>query len=230
MVRVDSRSLVTREAILTTAEQLFAEQGIFAVSNRQISEAAGQGNNAAVGYHFGTKNDLLEAIARRHSEPIEELRAEQLQRVGTSDDLRTWLACMVQPITDYLDRLGSPTWFARFAAQVMADPSIRDVLVDEVTFGPALRETAENLSRCLPQLPGEVLAERTEITRNVVLQTCADRERALATGRYTPRRTWADAATGVVDALVGLWTAPITTAPSPRRPGREQPVPTDLPG
>ena len=53
----------TRELILTTAERLFAEHGV-AVSNRQISEAAGQANNFAVGYHFGTKTDLVLAIVR----------------------------------------------------------------------------------------------------------------------------------------------------------------------
>jgi AcrR family transcriptional regulator len=56
------------------------------VSNRQISEAAGQGNNTAVGYHFGTKTDLIRAILRRHREPVEarrkELYAESVLIVG----------------------------------------------------------------------------------------------------------------------------------------------------
>ena len=39
------RASTTQEAILTAAERLFAEHGVFAVSNRQVSEAAGQGNN-----------------------------------------------------------------------------------------------------------------------------------------------------------------------------------------
>ena len=47
------RAGVSRELILTAAERLFAEYGVLAVSNRQVGEAAGQGNNAAVGYHFG---------------------------------------------------------------------------------------------------------------------------------------------------------------------------------
>jgi len=41
------RASTTQQAILTAAERLFAEHGVFAVSNRQVSEAAGQGNNAA---------------------------------------------------------------------------------------------------------------------------------------------------------------------------------------
>jgi hypothetical protein len=38
------------------------------VANRPISEAAGQGDNAAVTYHFGAKADLICAIVRRHAE------------------------------------------------------------------------------------------------------------------------------------------------------------------
>jgi len=68
------RASTTQEAILTAAERLFAEHGVFAVSNRQVSEAAGQGNNAAVGYHFGTKTDLVRAIEQRHRVSIECLR------------------------------------------------------------------------------------------------------------------------------------------------------------
>lgn len=210
MEKLDSRSAATREAILAAAERLYAEQGIFAVSNRQISEAAGQGNNAAVGYHFGTKKHLLQAIARRHSMRIEELRAERLARSAGSDDLRFWLGCMVSPMTEHLDRLGSPTWFARFAAQVMADPTMRELLNEELNGGPAMQRVVGNLIRCLPDLPPEIREERSDITRNVILQTCADRERALATGGHTPRRTWDNAATGLVDALVGLWIAPVT--------------------
>ena len=58
----NDRSTGTREAILSAAERLFAERGMYAVSNRQISEAAGQGNNAAACYHFGTRTGLLRAI------------------------------------------------------------------------------------------------------------------------------------------------------------------------
>ncbi len=59
------RASSTQEAILVAAERLYAEHGMFAVSNRQVSEAAGQGNNAAVGYHFGTKADLVRAIEQQ---------------------------------------------------------------------------------------------------------------------------------------------------------------------
>lgn len=88
--RTDRASL-TREAILTAAERLFAEHGVFAVSNRQVSEAAGQGNNAAVGYHFGTKTDLVRAIEHKHAVPVEKLREERVAAMAGKDaGLRDW--------------------------------------------------------------------------------------------------------------------------------------------
>src|SRR6516162_5541715 len=104
------RASSTQEAILVAAERLYAEHGMFAVSNRQVSEAAGQGNNAAVGYHFGTKADLVLAIEQKHREPIEQLREEMVfeldakTRQGT--EMREWVGCLVCPLTDHLAVLG----------------------------------------------------------------------------------------------------------------------------
>lgn len=201
----------TREAILTAAERLYAEHGLIAVSNRQISEAAGQGNNAAVGYHFGAKADLVRAIVRRRTDRIEVLRAKLVAEAGTATDLRTWVECLVRPSTEHLAELGSPTWFARFGAQVMNDPVLRDIMVDESLSSPALVRIIDNVNRCLPDLPAEVRAERDDMARHLIVQMTAERERALAEGTSTPRASWADAASGMIDALVGLFLAPVTT-------------------
>ncbi|GHG14478.1 TetR family transcriptional regulator [Amycolatopsis bullii] len=205
------RAHATRELILTVAERLFAEHGVLAVSNRQISEAAGQGNNAAVGYHFGTKADLVRAIARRRSAQVEEVRQRMLARLGDDADLRDWIGCLVHPSAEHLAALGSPTWFARFIAQVMTEPSLREVVAEETLSSPSLMRTVEGLLRCLPDLPAEVRAERNAMTRQLVLHTMAERERALAEDGFTPRASWQDAASGLTDALVGLWLAPVTT-------------------
>ena len=200
----------TREQILRTAERLFAEQGIFAVSNRQISAAAGQGNNAAVGYHFGTKVDLVRAIVRRHSSRVEALRLEMLVDLGDSEDVRDWVSCLVRPSTTYLASLGDPTWYARFGAQVMTDPAFRAIMSEESLATPSLRRVVDGLDRCLPDLPAEVHAERGDMTRHLMVHGLAERERALAEGTATPRATWDEAATGLVDAIAGLWLAPVT--------------------
>src|SRR4051812_50018016 len=51
----------TKEQIVLAAEALFAERGVEGVSLRQIGAAAGNGNNSAVQYHFGTKDRLVQA-------------------------------------------------------------------------------------------------------------------------------------------------------------------------
>lgn len=102
------RAGATRESILAAAERLFAEHGVFAVSNRQVSEAAGQGNNAAVGYHFGTKTDLVRAIVRKNAEQIERVRLQMLAEIGDSSNVRDWVACLVRPSAEHLAALGTP--------------------------------------------------------------------------------------------------------------------------
>ncbi|MFJ1968100.1 TetR/AcrR family transcriptional regulator [Streptomyces sp. NPDC087903] len=211
-VRAEQAS-ATRELILTAAERLFAERGVYAVSNRQVSEAAGQGNNAAVGYHFGTKADLVRAIVRKHVVRIEEIRARLLADVGDSDELRDWVNCVVRPLLEHLAALGSPTWYARFCAQVMTDPALRQIMVEESLAAPTLRQAVEGMHRCLPEVPAEVRAERGDLARHLIVHMPAERERALAAGVRTPRRTWEDAATGLTDAIVGLWRAPVTGGP-----------------
>jgi AcrR family transcriptional regulator len=209
-VRSD-RVQATRELILTTAEQLFAEHGVFAVSNRQISEAAGQGNNTAVGYHFGTKTDLIRAIIRKHAEPVEQTRLRMLAELGDSPEIRDWMACLVRPQTEYLAGLGNPTWFARFGAQVMTDPELRAVMGAESLTSPSLRQIVEGLQRSLPELPTEVRLERSQMMRLLMVHLLAEHERGLADGTPVPRAEWRDVATGLIDALVGLYLAPYTT-------------------
>lgn len=205
-----SRADGTRELILDAAERLFAERGLVAVSNRQVSEAAGQGNNAAVGYHFGGKADLVRAIVRKHAESVERERLRMISNAGDSAELRDWVACWVRPFTQHLDALGTPSWHARFAAQAMVDPAFREIIVDEAFGAPSLEIILDGLNRCLPMLPLPVRLERREMERHLLLQVCAERERALAVGEPTPRADWADTATGLIDAIVGIWRAPVT--------------------
>ena len=205
------RANSTREAILAAAERLFAEHGVFAVSNRQVSEAAGQGNNAAVGYHFGTKADLVRAIETKHREPVERLREAMVAETGDSADLRDWVACLVRPLTDHLAALGNPTWYARFAAQAMADPAYHKIVVRDALASKSLVRVIERINKCLPDLPTGVHTERNIMARNLLMHTCAEFERTLADGDSGPRSSWQAAGSGLIDAIVGLWLAPVTS-------------------
>ncbi|MEV6134854.1 TetR/AcrR family transcriptional regulator [Nocardia sp. NPDC051990] len=204
------RTAATKEAILSAAEQLFAEHGVFAISNRQVSEAAGQGNNAAVGYHFGTKTDLVRAIVRKHTEPIEEHRMRLLADHPGSTELRDLVSCLVRPVTEHYADLGSASWYARFGAQVMTDPTLRIIMREESLSSPSLQSIVEGFDRCLSDLPPEVRQQRGEMARYLMVHGCAEFERTLADGRTGPRANWYDYGTGLIDAIVGIWQAPVT--------------------
>lgn len=203
------RATTTRNLILSAAERLFAERGMFAVSNRRVSQAAGQGNNAAVGYHFGAKSDLVREIERRHRAPIERVREQMIADLPEPAGLCDWVACLVLPLTEHLATLGNPTWYARFAAQVMADPTYRGILVEGALGSASLVQVIDGIGSCLPALPAKVRQVRNVMARNLLMHTCADYERALAAGD-SASINWAQAGTGLVDAIVGLWLAPVT--------------------
>lgn len=202
------RASATREAILAAAERLFAEHGVASVSARQISEAAGQGNTAAVGYHFGTKAGLVEAIITWHTGDIERIRAQLAAEAGGSDDLRDWIACYVRPSTGHLAALGNPTYFARFAVQILADPQLRPLLLETTFASPAIGTVLAGMDRCLSGLPAPVRSGRDDMARALIMHVVAQHERELAEG--TSSTSWPDTATMLIDALVGLFTAPVT--------------------
>src|SRR5664279_5420025 len=67
----------TQVKILDTAERLFGEQGYAATSLRHIIAEAGV-NLAAIHYHFGSKEDLLNQLVMRKAGPVNEERLAML--------------------------------------------------------------------------------------------------------------------------------------------------------
>lgn len=210
MTRPERRRQATRLLILDTAERLFAERGVFALSNRQIAEAAGQKNTAVVGYHFGTKADLVRAITRRFTSDVECTRVAMLAGMPEPAGLRDWLGCLIRPWTDHFARRGT-TYFARLCAQVMSDSALRAIMTEEASRSPTLQQTRAALARYLPAMPEYAAAERGEIVQQVIVHMCAEHEAELAAGAPTLRPSWRGLETGLVDALAGIWTARYTS-------------------
>ena len=76
---IDEGQLDTRERLLNTAQRLFAEQGFKATSLRHITQEA-NANVAAVNYHFGSKEEMLNELIRRRVEPINDRRYALLEK------------------------------------------------------------------------------------------------------------------------------------------------------
>lgn len=68
----------TKQAILDAAEKLFAENGYAATSLRNVISKA-RVNLAAVHYHFGSKQELLDQVILRKAGPLNERRIKLLE-------------------------------------------------------------------------------------------------------------------------------------------------------
>lgn len=76
----------TVDNILDAAESLFAEKGFAETSLRNITSEAGV-NLAAVNYHFGSKEKLIQAVFARFLDPFSEhLNTQLLERFSNADD------------------------------------------------------------------------------------------------------------------------------------------------
>ena len=79
-IALDATSADTKTRILDAGERLFVEHGFEATSLRSLTTAAGV-NLAAVHYHFGSKEELFQAVLTRRLDPMNQERIELLQRV-----------------------------------------------------------------------------------------------------------------------------------------------------
>jgi len=70
----------TAGRLLDVAERLFGERGVGQVSLRDITGEAGA-NVAAVNYHFGSRQGLVDAVFNRRMEPLNEERIRLLDEI-----------------------------------------------------------------------------------------------------------------------------------------------------
>jgi len=172
-----------RAAILSAAERLFAERGIEHVSLREIGAAAGQRNNSAVQYHFGTRETLVHALYADRLTPLDRRRRELLAALGPDavDDLPGLVHAYLAPLAEAVRDAERPTWYARFVQRFalgghVVDPPLDDTLIAGMRQGLALID--RHLER--RGLPAVIRAERTRLMTLLVTATLADTERRLA--------------------------------------------------
>ena len=200
----------TRERMILVAERLFAERGVSGVSLREIGAAAGQRNNSAAQYHFGSKQGLVDAVVAYRMAPINERRLALLAELdagGRGGDLRGLVEALVEPLAEHAS-VTAPTWYARFLEQVMTEPDVEVFasLAHPVMRG--LREVVERIERALPELPPSVRARRLALAGSMVVHAWADHERLVQRG--TPSADISLLVAEVVDATVGILTTPVS--------------------
>jgi AcrR family transcriptional regulator len=168
----------TRESLIRAAAELFADKGVDAARSRDILAAAGQANDSAIGYHFGSRQGLLEAILDRHIERMERARTPSLSRIEGAD-LRTLVEALVRPTADEL-LTPDGRRFLRIIAQLSDRAGVRSHRVPGPLRGTAIARQLDLLEAAIDQdLPQEVRRERVAAVILLLTATLADRARRI---------------------------------------------------
>jgi len=94
-----------RQILLRTAEELFANKGIDAVSLNEINKAAGQRNTSALHYHFGNKENLIDAIVYQEFDSIVARMNEEFDKLDAAMDFDSMalVRAVAIPFVEMLD-------------------------------------------------------------------------------------------------------------------------------
>lgn len=206
-IRGQARCLCRRATGPPGRLRLYAERGLYEVSNPQIAEAAGQANNSAVSYHFGSRRDLITAISATHATDISARAAARIGALEQPARLRDWITCVVRPYTDHLAGLGVPSWYARFTAQATSDSALSVRALYDEALEPVLSRAFAAIRALTPAIAEPVAALREDMVRLMVVHTCAEHERTAAQTRAAV--DWELIGDALVDAAAAVFAAPI---------------------
>lgn len=174
----------TKERILDSAQRLIGDQGYAATSLRHIIGEAGV-NLAAIHYHFGSKEDLLDAIIARKAGMVNKERIDLLERVEAEPgsghlSLDRVLEAWFIPMAEAADQ---DPGFVRVMGRLMAE-GLLPVIVEK-----HFRKTAERISdalqRALPHLPPEEFRWRMHFMLGAMAHTMCGRNEITGLGGDT---------------------------------------------
>lgn len=145
-------TVATKDRILRAAEELFARRGFDGASLRELTSAAGV-NLAAVNYHFGCKEKLIEKVLRRRLDVLNTQRMAALDKVEGRPDttLDRVLDAYIRPALEISYDVGGEL-FMRMLARAFAerDERLRELLSQN--YGHVMRRFAAEFARLLPHL------------------------------------------------------------------------------
>ena len=167
-----------KSRILEAAEALFVEHGFEATSLRQLTAAASV-NLAAVNYHFGSKEELFQAVLTRRLDPMNQERIELLEKLereagGRGLTCEKILSAMLIPALRLArdERRGGKN-FLRLLGRAYADPApfIRHFLSQQ--YAEMIGRYKEAFARALPHLQRQELTWRLHFVMGALSYTLA---------------------------------------------------------
>lgn len=199
-----------RKQILDSAERLFAERGLEAVSLRSINAEAGL-SAAALHYHFGSKQALLDALLeRRMSEPMQrrERMLDELERRGLPPSAREVLDVLVRPLAELVSREGEGgRRYVRLLSRLQADGDMLSQRFVGERFGASVARLEPLLQRALPDLPSSLVRLRLGLSIELLLRSLAGWQ-ALATQMHAGTLSLDEFVESLLDFLTGALEAP----------------------
>ena len=203
----------TRKRLLEATEWLFIETGYEAMSLRHITARA-SANLAAVNYHFGSKEALMQEVL---SQRLDRLNRERLQLLSACEqepaigsDAAAVLAMLFIPAFRLSHGDTSGPAFMRLLGRVYSDPSpfIRSFL--EAHYRPISGRFFEAFSHALPALPRRELGLRLHFALKALSGMLAGEDMQALIASISQGEEIND--TELLARLVSLLT-PILTAP-----------------
>lgn len=165
---------LTRALLMEAGEEIFARDGVRLGSMTAILRAAGQRNEAAITYHFGSREGLALAIVESRRTPYAAKRNRMLTEAAASGDpltLRGALEVLFWPSTAALETHAGRNYL-RIVAQ----------LFRELYHGERLRPRAADFRQAirlvqagLVHLPEEIAEERLLFVVSAMIEALASR-------------------------------------------------------
>jgi len=164
----------TKERILDTAERLFARNGFHAASLRAITGEAGV-NLAAVNYHFGSKDALLEAVFERRLSPLNEIRIRQIKAVreaagrkGVRPSVREAVRAFIEPTLAMRGEDPGAAEFIALIGRIFSEPTETARTLFMRRMEPLFHLLFATLQEALPGMAEDLLFWRLQFTIGVL--------------------------------------------------------------
>lgn len=153
----------TKQRILSAGEHLFARDGYHPTSLRSITTEA-KVNLAAVNYHFGSKESLLEAVIERRLGPLNKIRLGQLEALletsglaGASPTCRDVLRTFIEPTLRMRLHGSDSVDFVALIGRILAEPRGLAMTIFMHHMEPLMNRLFDALAISLPALSRQTL-------------------------------------------------------------------------
>lgn len=199
----------TRNQIKAAAQMLFARRGVDGVTVQEIVDAAKQRNNAALHYHFGSKEELIREMVVDGAAVLDQRRREMLNEIearGGPNSIREVLLVLIMPVIE----LGEDErWrgYIRFTSNLQAsDPkTLRAVLNNRWNWCYIV--CFDYLKKMLP-LPTAIIEQRLSMFAIYANSILSAHEATLEAHNTKSSRLWGQPFT--IDNMLDMLEAAIT--------------------